>query len=117
MHDGSPNLVKSTDVLFSVHATLCCFITLCQFFIYPKQRDLMSIMALTLISFVIITTILFCIITVFLSHTSLIFTWLNALYYISLMKLGTTLVKYVPQVYLNHKRKSTRGWNIYNVNR
>ena len=26
-----------------------------------------------------------------------------------------TFVKYCPQVYLNFKRKSTVGWNIYNI--
>ena len=31
------------------------------------------------------------------------------------MKLVITVVKYVPQAWVNHKRKSTRGWNIVQI--
>ena len=34
---------------------------------------------------------------------------------LSIIKLAVTAVKYAPQVYLNHKRKSTEGWSIYNI--
>lgn len=30
-------------------------------------------------------------------------------------KAGITFVKYLPQVYLNYKRKSTVGWSIANI--
>ena len=30
-------------------------------------------------------------------------------------KAAVTLVKYMPQVYLNWKRKSTKGWSLENV--
>jgi len=43
------------------------------------------------------------------------FTWLNFFYYLSLVKLVITFVKYCPQVLLNYQRKSTIGWNIWNV--
>lgn len=36
--------------------------------------------------------------------------WLNWLYFLSFVKLGISLVKYIPQVLLNYKRKSTVGW-------
>ena len=42
-------------------------------------------------------------------------TWLNVLYYLSSAKLAVTIVKYIPQVYENYSRKSTNGWNIWNV--
>jgi cystinosin len=42
-------------------------------------------------------------------------TWLNVLYYLSTAKLAITIVKYIPQVYENYRRKSTVGWNIWNV--
>ena len=42
-------------------------------------------------------------------------TWLNVLYYLSGAKLAITIVKYIPQVYENWRRKSTDGWNIWNV--
>jgi len=42
-------------------------------------------------------------------------TWLNVLYYLSGAKLAITICKYIPQVYENWIRKSTDGWNIWNV--
>jgi cystinosin len=41
--------------------------------------------------------------------------WLDFLYMLSYIKLVMTIVKYIPQVYLNYVRKSTVGWNVYNV--
>ncbi|XP_013793692.1 cystinosin homolog [Limulus polyphemus] len=38
--------------------------------------------------------------------------WLNFLYYLSYIKLASTLTKYTPQAYLNCRRKSTEGWSI-----
>ena len=48
-------------------------------------------------------------------HSRFVFTDLGLLYGMSLVKLVVTLVKYVPQIYLNFKRKCTVGWNIWNV--
>ena len=42
-------------------------------------------------------------------------TWLSLLYTISYVKLAVTLVKYIPQVVLNARLRSTAGWNIDNV--
>uniref|UniRef100_A0A2C9KX35 Uncharacterized protein n=1 Tax=Biomphalaria glabrata TaxID=6526 RepID=A0A2C9KX35_BIOGL len=47
-----------------------------------------------------------------LTHT---ITWLTYLYYFSYIKLGVTLIKYIPQAYMNFRRKSTDGWSIGNV--
>lgn len=44
-----------------------------------------------------------------------IVSWLNFLYLLSYIKLVLTIVKYIPQVYLNYQRKSTKGWSIVNV--
>jgi cystinosin len=41
--------------------------------------------------------------------------WLDFLYLLSYIKLALTLVKCIPQVYLNYVRKSTTGWSIINV--
>lgn len=41
--------------------------------------------------------------------------WLDFLYGLSYIKLGMTVVKYIPQAYMNYLRKSTKGWNVYNV--
>lgn len=43
------------------------------------------------------------------------FSWLNFVYVMSYLKLITTVLKYIPQVYLNYALKSTVGWHIQNV--
>ena len=42
-------------------------------------------------------------------------TWLTFVYACSYVKLAITLIKYVPQAYMNYRRKSTTGWSIGNV--
>ncbi|KAJ7356161.1 hypothetical protein OS493_026544 [Desmophyllum pertusum] len=39
-------------------------------------------------------------------------TWLTYLYYFSYIKIGVTLIKYIPQAWMNYRRKSTIGWSI-----
>lgn len=48
-------------------------------------------------------------------HASGFFSWLSFLYFFSYSKLAVSLIKYIPQAYLNFTRKSTVGWNIWNV--
>ncbi|KAL7428173.1 hypothetical protein ACHAXM_001311 [Skeletonema potamos] len=40
---------------------------------------------------------------------------LDFLYFLSYVKVGITTVKYIPQVMLNYRRKSTAGWAIWNI--
>ncbi|KAL9537051.1 hypothetical protein MBANPS3_012130 [Mucor bainieri] len=41
--------------------------------------------------------------------------WIDLLYYLSYIKLTISLIKYMPQAWLNFKRKSTIGWSIHNI--
>ena len=41
--------------------------------------------------------------------------WLDWLYFLALLKLIITLLKYMPQAYLNFSRKSTQGWAVGTV--
>lgn len=42
-------------------------------------------------------------------------TYLTLLYYCSYVKLAVTLIKYVPQAYMNYTRQSTVGYSIGGV--
>ena len=57
---------------------------------------------------------LFVVIILILALTSVIL-WLDFLFYCSYVKLGITLIKYVPQAFMNFRRKSTVGWSIGNI--
>lgn len=37
------------------------------------------------------------------------------MYVFSYVKLGASILKYIPQAYFNYKRKSTEGWSIGNI--
>jgi len=41
--------------------------------------------------------------------------WIDYLYFLSFVKVGVSFVKYIPQVALNYRRKSTSGWQIWNI--
>merc|ERR1712187_370104 len=41
--------------------------------------------------------------------------WLGYLSILAQAKVLISIVKYCPQVWMNHRRRSTVGWNIYNV--
>ena len=41
--------------------------------------------------------------------------WLDWLYFLSMVKIGITLLKYIPQAHFNYQRQSTRGWTIGTV--
>ena len=57
---------------------------------------------------------MFVVIILILAISSVI-VWLNFLYYCSYVKLGITLIKYIPQAFMNFRRKSTVGWSIGNI--
>lgn len=61
-----------------------------------------------------ITVILLSIILVGLCFANK-FSWLTFVYVMSYFKLATTVLKYLPQAYLNYQLKSTLGWHIQNV--
>ena len=61
-----------------------------------------------------VAVILLCIVLVALCLANT-FSWLNFVYVMSYVKLSTTVLKYIPQVYLNYMLKSTVGWHIQNV--
>ncbi|GAQ11508.1 cystinosin homolog [Aspergillus lentulus] len=41
--------------------------------------------------------------------------WIDVIYALSYVKLIITIVKYVPQAWVNYKRKSTEGWSISQI--
>merc|ERR1719315_252426 len=57
---------------------------------------------------------IFVLIILILAFTHIL-PWLDFLQYCSYVKLGITLIKYIPQAYMNFRRKSTVGWSIGNV--
>ena len=43
------------------------------------------------------------------------YNWLDFIYVLSYIKIFISLIKYIPQVLMNFRRKSTMGWSIWNI--
>lgn len=104
------NPVEANDVFFSLHAVLLCLVYIGQAAVYERGGQTVSWTARILL----IIGWTFALITLFLAVAGKI-SWLDYLYYFSYIKLAVTLVKYVPQAYMNYRRRSTVGWSIGNV--
>ncbi|CAL8307190.1 unnamed protein product [Lota lota] len=104
------NPVDANDVFFSLHAVLLCLIYICQAAVYERGDQTVSRISWVLL--LICWT--FALVSLFVAVAKVI-TWLDYLYYFSYIKLGITLIKYIPQAYMNYRRRSTVGWSIGNV--
>ncbi|XP_048028068.1 cystinosin [Megalobrama amblycephala] len=102
--------VDANDVFFSLHAVVLTLVYICQCAIYERGGQKVSKVAIGLL--VIGWT--FAFVSLFVAVAQKI-SWLDYLYYFSYIKLGVTLVKYIPQAYMNYRRQSTEGWSIGNV--
>ncbi|KAM9357912.1 cystinosin [Symphorus nematophorus] len=104
------NPVNANDVFFSLHAVLLCLIYVCQAVVYERGGQKVSRIAwlLLLIGWT------FALVSLFVAVAGKL-SWLDYLYYFSYIKLAVTLIKYVPQAYMNYRRQSTEGWSIGNV--
>lgn len=109
-HPGGVNPVRANDVFFTVHAILLTFITILQCLFYERGEQKVSFVSKVLLSCTWLFAAVALIVT--LCHT---ITWLTYLYYFSYIKIGVTLIKYMPQAYMNYQRKSTVGWSIGNI--
>ncbi|XP_026461270.1 cystinosin homolog [Ctenocephalides felis] len=106
----SLNPVQINDVVFSVHAFIATVITAVQCFIYERgDQRVSSVGRLILAACFFEFSASWCLMTVDLILP------LDFLYHCSYIKLGTTIIKYIPQAYMNYERKSTIGWSIGNI--
>lgn len=102
--------VTPPDVFFPIHAVFATSITIFQCFIFERGNQTVSKGCLA----ILLGIAIFIAVTLILAAVSVI-TWLDMLYYFSYVKLGITIIKYVPQAYMNFRRKSTVGWSIGNI--
>ncbi|KAI8328270.1 PQ loop repeat-domain-containing protein [Chlamydoabsidia padenii] len=102
------NLVRSNDVAFAIHGLVVSLVLLGQTYIYKGIKHHLTPFT------AIITWLTFigCLLTVFSVHYGNS-EWIHVMYYLSYVKLGSDTFKFLPQIWLNYKRKSTQGWSAY----
>ncbi|KAF1319428.1 Lysosomal cystine transporter, partial [Globisporangium splendens] len=113
---GNRNAVEANDVLFSVHATFAVTLSIVQCLIYTRGEQTVSRATVGWTAAFVAVGVLFeAIVVVRGNNEASVFNTLNFLYYLSYVKLVTTLVKNIPQIVLNYQLKSTAGWTIWGV--
>lgn len=114
---------KIQDVLFSTHAFVATCFTIVQCFYYYNPSDPNQKVATWSISIVVCLSWGFFIVILIeqilkmydpSNNKGKVFPF-NAIIYLGWTKAIVSLVKYIPQVILNIKRKSTKGWSMENV--
>lgn len=99
--------VKTNDVVYNFHGTFAILITIFQCCIYERARQTVSNIAKVLMGML---ALFYIVCGILIAVDSL--KWLSFVYYCSYLKLVITILKYIPQAYMNYKRKSTSGWSI-----
>jgi len=110
LHPNGVNPVQLNDVVFTIHAVLLTLVTIVQCLFYERGGQRVSNVAKILLG----TSLLAMTVLLIVASCSKI-TWLTYLMCFSYLKLGISLIKYIPQGYMNYRRKSTDGWSIGNV--
>ncbi|XP_012868798.1 PREDICTED: cystinosin isoform X1 [Dipodomys ordii] len=109
-HPNGVNPVDINDVFFSLHAVTLTLIVILQCCLYERGSQRVSWPA---IGFLVLSW-LFAFITMVVAAVG-VTTWLQFLFCFSYIKLAITLIKYIPQAYMNFHYKSTEGWSIGSV--
>lgn len=114
--------IELQDLLFAVHGFIMTNVILGQvFYYYDREEKYHKVSFLTV-------CISFCVwwgfIILLIMERLNIYDYkdvkdkafpFNSIIYLGFCKAIITLIKYIPQVILNYKRKSTEGWNILNI--
>ncbi|CAM1303700.1 CTNS (predicted) [Pycnogonum litorale] len=110
VHKYSIIPVHVNDIVFAVHAFIVSSVISIQCLIYDRGNQKVSLLTWCLLGGIGV----FLLVSLILSLTHVI-NYLLYMQFFSYVKLGITIIKYVPQAAYNYFRKSTTGWSIGNV--
>lgn len=113
--EGAGIPVESNDVAFCIHALVLSIITVGQVVWYGRSTSALFGQLRPIIARFILALLVWIGIVGPLLVVSGIFQSLDYLYSLSFIKVGISLVKYIPQVILNIQRQSTVGWSIWQI--
>ncbi|KAJ8639549.1 hypothetical protein MRB53_016243 [Persea americana] len=101
--------VAANDVALSIHAVLSKAIGAFQILIHERGSQKISKTCIAINSAVLVVAVI-CIIIAWPNNSWL---WLISMF--NTIQVFMTAIKYIPQAFMNFKRKSTEGWSIYYV--
>ena len=106
-------MVESSDVAFALHASLMSLVIVTQIYCYGGFK--MTPMS-KITKYILSVVVLWCtayIILIILQSPG--FLWIDFLYLLASIKIFLGIGSYLSQVLLNYQRKSTNGYNIWNI--
>ncbi|KAI9817995.1 MAG: hypothetical protein M1832_004516 [Thelocarpon impressellum] len=114
--------VRPNDLAFAVHAVVLSVLTYSQFFCWGLKRERGQRVSNPILG-IVVGCVLGVGLVVFLVATRGVdggrdasgWAWIDVIYALGYVKLLVTVVKYVPQAWVNYKRKSTVGWSIEQI--
>ncbi|GAB4847924.1 hypothetical protein Ancab_026984 [Ancistrocladus abbreviatus] len=101
--------VEANDVAFSTHAVALTAFTLFQIFIYERKNQKFSKISIAIVSIIWFSAAI-CVIVATRRHS-----WLWLISVFNTIQVIMTVIKYIPQAYMNFRRKSTDGFSIGNI--
>ncbi|KAK8161546.1 PQ loop repeat-domain-containing protein [Phyllosticta citrichinensis] len=111
--------VRVNDFVFALHAAIVCIIIYTQFWVWGFEVDKDQKISRTSLgifwgNLLGVTVIVFLVLTRGKDggNDPGGWAWIDTIYALGYVKLVVTIVKYIPQVWINYKRKSTVGWSI-----
>ncbi|KAE8350212.1 PQ loop repeat-domain-containing protein [Aspergillus coremiiformis] len=121
-HPGSEDsTVRFNDFIFAVHAVILSTLTYTQFWpmiwgfkVSRFQRVSKPVAGLFWGSIVAVAILILIVLgqSPDGGYEPSTWAWIDVVYGLSYVKLLVTITKYVPQAWVNYKRKSTQGWHI-----
>ena len=116
-HRGHDNNVQMNDVLFSGLAVVLTVYTIgqCVWFRKNTPNERLSKLCMLLCTIYIVLVAAYALAIGTTTSTRPFFSWLYFVYFLSGVKVSISFLKYIPQAFSNFKRKSTVGWNVFNV--
>jgi cystinosin len=107
--------VKSNDVFFGLHAVAVTLLTIIQCFTLKREAGQRLSFAWGMLALGLSIFIAVYAAVVATGHGGTENSWWFFALNISYVKLAISCCKYIPQVIINHRRRSTGGWSIHNV--
>ena len=99
--------VKINDVVFGIHAVCACLVMIAQCTCYKSGGQYVSKTCKIILGCIFVFIVAIMVTTL----TTNALEWIDFLTYISFVKIFT-VTKYIPQIYMNFRRKSTSGFSV-----
>ena len=112
---GDTGEIETNDLIFAVHGFFLSSFIFSQALIYPRGKLQSKISWWVIILLVLEWLLVLILFGIEIYDPTLISQSWSTIRMCGYAKALITLVKYMPQVYLNYKRKSTVGWSLANV--